>query len=106
MGTVTSAAKQCGISRSTHYQWMKSKKYAAQVRELAEVALDFAESKLLKNISNGDTTAIIFYLRTKGKHRGYTERTEVVANLNLRPCIIDWTKTNPTIASSTEPSAS
>lgn len=42
-----------------------------------ESVLDLAESKLIENISDNDNTAIIFYLKTKGKKRGYVERQEV-----------------------------
>lgn len=45
--------------------------------EECESVLDIAESKLIENIKDNDNTAIIFYLKTKGKNRGYVERTEV-----------------------------
>jgi len=44
--------------------------------ELTESIIDLAESKLIENINDNDNTAIIFYLKTKGKHRGYIERSE------------------------------
>ncbi len=40
-------------------------------------ALDFMESRLLKAIDKGNVTAIIFYLKTKGKDRGYIEPQEI-----------------------------
>jgi hypothetical protein len=39
--------------------------------------VDVAESKLMAKIDAGDTTAIIFFLKTQGKGRGYVERQEV-----------------------------
>ena len=39
--------------------------------------MDFVESKLHKQIKDDNTTATIFYLKTKGKKRGYVERREV-----------------------------
>lgn len=78
LGIVTTAAKTAGIDRSTHYKWLDSDpEYKAAVERLADVALDFAESKLMKSIENGSDTAIIFYLKTKGKRRGYIERTDI-----------------------------
>lgn len=78
LGVVTTACKTVGISRSTHYMWMESDdQYKSAVESLQDVALDFAESKLFKSIEKGSDTATIFYLKTKGKKRGYIERTEV-----------------------------
>jgi hypothetical protein len=78
LGVVTSACKSVGIARQTHYEWMKEDAdYKAAVDELSDVAIDFAESQLHKQIREGNSTATIFFLKTKGKKRGYIERQEV-----------------------------
>jgi hypothetical protein len=78
LGVVTSACKTVGIGRTTHYLWMQEdKEYKAAVDELSDVAIDFAESQLHKQIKEGNSTATIFFLKTKGKKRGYVERQEV-----------------------------
>lgn len=78
MGIVTAASKKSGIARSTHYDWMNDdSEYKKKVEGLADIALDFAESKLLQSIKNNSDTATIFYLKTKGKKRGYVERQEL-----------------------------
>ena len=78
LGVVTSACKQVGIARQTHYEWYKEDPaYKQAVDELADVAIDFAESQLHKQIKDGNSTATIFFLKTKGKKRGYVERQEL-----------------------------
>lgn len=78
LGIVTTACKAVGISRETHYRWLKEDEaYRAAVEELSDVAIDFAESQLHKQIKDGNSTATIFYLKTKGKKRGYIERHEI-----------------------------
>ena len=80
LGIVTAACKLAGISRSTFYEWMKSDiDFALAVEEIENIALDFAESKLHGAIAKGNIAAIIFYLKTKGRDRGYIERVESVA---------------------------
>ena len=77
LGIVTSACKAANISRTTFYQYVKDDKdFADAVYEISEITLDYVESKILQNIKNGDKTSIIFYLKTKGKHRGYIEKQE------------------------------
>jgi hypothetical protein len=52
LGVVTSAAKTVGVGRTTHYLWMQEdKEYKAAVDELSDVAIDFAESQLHKQIN-------------------------------------------------------
>lgn len=82
LGVVTVACRKVGIPRKTHYEWYnKDDDYRQAVDELADVALDFAESMLHKQIQAQDTTATIFYLKTKGKRRGYIEKSEVDHNI-------------------------
>ena len=56
---------------------MKDQSFATKVDEVKEGLLDFAEHQLLSNIKEGKTAEILFYLKTKGKKRGYIERQEV-----------------------------
>lgn len=78
LGIVTQACKICKIERSTHYAWLKEDpEYKKKVDGLSGVALDFAESSLMKQIRSGAPNSTIFYLKCKGKKRGYIERQEV-----------------------------
>ena len=77
LGVVTTACKTIGISRQTHYNWLKDPDYAAAIEDVSEVAVDFAESHLHKLIKEGNPAATIFFLKTKGKNRGYIERQEI-----------------------------
>ena len=78
LGVVTTACKQVGIGRTTFYNYYNEDKiFAKQVDDIENVALDFAESQLHKQIQDGSTAATIFLLKTKGKKRGYVERQEI-----------------------------
>ncbi len=78
LGIVTIAAEQVGIDRDTHYRWYKlDSKYHAAVDDVQDIVLDFAESQLHQQIKDKDTAATIFYLKTKGKRRGYIEKQEI-----------------------------
>jgi len=77
LGILTLAMKQVGISRQTHYNWMKSdEKYAQAMSEVPEMVVDFAENALFKLMQDKNPAAIIFFLKTKARHRGYIERTD------------------------------
>ena len=102
-GIISSACEAVGISRQTYYNYLADDKaFAEQVEEINEASIDHVESKLMEKI-NGVTvqagekvydvppsdTAIIFFLKTKAKKRGYVERQEVTgadgAPLNPTP---------------------
>jgi hypothetical protein len=103
LGVVSTACVSANLARSTFYNWLSSdEEFKLAVEEVQEEAIDITESKLFERI-NGyshpeekifnyeggivradttkhyppDTTAIIFYLKTKGKKRGYIEKTEI-----------------------------
>lgn len=102
MGNVSEACAMAGIkSRTTYYRYLEDPEFKAAVEEIEESNIDFAEGqlkKLMKGIELEDTqffvikgkvvaqptikkyapdkAAIIFYLKTKGKKRGYVETTE------------------------------
>lgn len=96
LGIVTTAAKSAGIERNTHYVWMREDEaYKEAVEAISDMAIDFAESQLNQLMqgakhqvvtNKGDIveikdapnpSSIIFFLKTKGKKRGYIERTEI-----------------------------
>jgi hypothetical protein len=94
-GIVTDACRKANVPRSTFYHWLNEDiEFKAAVEDTQEQAIDFVEGKLFEKI-NGITigkyqegeiityeqppsdTAIIFYLKTKAKKRGYIERSEI-----------------------------
>jgi hypothetical protein len=63
--------------RRLHYYWMEcDADYSNYVESIDGLLLDLAESKMKIMINNGDSDMVKFILKTKGKKRGYTERTE------------------------------
>jgi hypothetical protein len=77
LGVLSTACKAAGVSKTTIYNWMKADpNFREQVEGVQDYALDFVESKLFGAINNGNVVAAIFYLKTKGKARGYVERQE------------------------------
>jgi hypothetical protein len=88
LGIITAAIEATGVSRAKYISWLNvDEEFSKRVDLIMEKQIDFVESKLLEKINKGDTTAITFYLKTKGKDRGYTEKQimedrEVIININ------------------------
>lgn len=79
MGIISKIAHNldgCAWGTANKYvnRWAETR---AAYADESERALDLSESQLLKAVQAGDGPMIRFHLATKGKQRGYTERTEV-----------------------------
>src|SRR3990167_6210629 len=77
-GFVTVIAKRLNVSPRHVYRVIDKYATAQEALETEREGMkDFAEGKLFEKINAGDTTALIFYLKTQAKDRGYVERQEV-----------------------------
>lgn len=78
LGNITLSCEEVGIDRTTYYRLLeKNAEFKKEVDEIQNICLDVVENALFRNVKAGDTTAIIFYLKTKGRKRGYTEKQEL-----------------------------
>ena len=94
LGVITSACAIANVSRTSYYSYYNDDdEFAKEVDEVSNIALDFAESQLFDLIKDKNITAIIFFLKTQGRHRGYSERIEYEKidpeNMNLVVEFID-----------------
>lgn len=93
-GNITRAAKLIDIDRSLYYKRCESVDgFQEKMLEIRERKLDFAEDKLWEHVEYGNLPAIMFYLRTIGKNRGYTTQVEMVGNKD-KPVEINFTFNN------------
>jgi len=89
LGIVSTACETVGISRTTYYKYYKTdEQFKEQVDSIGDEAIDFVESQLFELIRKGNVAATIFFLKTKGKKRGYVERQELDIQEVERPTII------------------
>lgn len=77
LGIVTATCDKLGVGRRTYYDWRAADPiFAAKCDQVTETTIDFVENQLLKLIKEGKEASTIFYMKTKGKGRGYVERIE------------------------------
>lgn len=79
LGLIMMTCEATGISHDTVKNWARTdQKFLEQISGVQEYTLDAVEQRFLKKIiDEGDTTAMIFYLKTKGKNRGFSTRLEL-----------------------------
>lgn len=74
---MSKAASLLGVTVQTVYNYRKRwASVEAAWQALREERNDFVESSLQKLIAEGNATAIIFYLKTQARDRGYGEKVE------------------------------
>jgi len=81
-GNLSAVARAFGKSRTWLYNALNDKYPDLWdiVEEARESLVDDAESELQRQMFKGNITALIFFLKTQGKARGYVERQEFTGN--------------------------
>ena len=69
-------ARDIGVSRNTLYKYLREE-LNVDYKDAREAMLDVAESRLLKNVLDGNQNAIEFLLDRQGKSRGYGEKQQL-----------------------------
>jgi len=83
-GNISAACKKIGFTRAAYYKWIAQNPYfKACAKEVEEAQIDRVESKLLKMIDEGNVMGTMFYLKTKGRKRGYVEKVEIDNKLEV-----------------------
>lgn len=76
-GNLAAIARSLGVSRQTvHNRINESPTLGKALAQARETMIDNAESSLYAKVLAGDITAIIFFLKTQGKRRGYSDSGE------------------------------
>lgn len=77
-GIITAIARKIGCDWTTAKNFIYNHPTVKAAYDAeCEGILDLAEAKLIEQINGGEGWAIKYMLSTKGKSRGYVERTEV-----------------------------
>ena len=78
LGIVTEACEKAELSRTQHYKWYKEdEEYRKAVDSIENKFIDFAETHLKNQIASGSVQATAFFLRTRGRKRGYAEKQDI-----------------------------
>ena len=76
-GFISIAALNLGCANNTVRNYIEKYSICKQAcMDARETMIDVTEGRLYQEINAGNITAIIFFLKTQAKHRGYVERQE------------------------------
>ena len=78
--TIASMRLKCAPNTVKNYV-ERHPRLQAVCAEIVEMNLDVAEHGLLKHLEDKNLGAILFYLRTKGRLRGYGDKLELAAKV-------------------------
>jgi|TARA_R110001599_G_scaffold313631_1_gene521495 hypothetical protein len=77
-GFISIACKSLNCTRRTIYNYIdKFPELKDIVKDIREQYLDIAEAALIKNVKDGKSSDIKYFLNTQGKKRGYIEKSEL-----------------------------
>lgn len=85
LGIVSHACKAVNLDRTTFYEWCKvDPEFKHKVDSIGDIALDMAETSLHEQIKDKIPSSTIFFLKTKGRNRGYIEKLEIDGRVDFR----------------------
>jgi hypothetical protein len=88
-GNMAATGRRFHCDRRTVWQLVNDDPELRQVvDELSETFIDEAENKLFEKIRGGDTACLIFFLKTRAAHRGYSEKFSVTG-ISLQNIIVE-----------------
>jgi hypothetical protein len=77
-GNIAAIARSLGFSRTAIYNCIAKHPALVQaIEDARQGMLDNVESSLYRAVLDGNVVAMIFYLKTQGKRRGWVERQEI-----------------------------
>ena len=80
LGIVTPACKAVGISRDRFYTYYnEDPEFKKAVDDIQNVQIDYVEDQFFKKIKEGSEKSILFYMRYKGKKRGYSDSLDITS---------------------------
>lgn len=80
LGIVTPACKEVGVSRERFYHYYKTDEdFKKAVDDIQEIQGDFVENQLFKKIKEGSERSILFYMKYKGRKRGYSDSVDITS---------------------------
>ncbi|MGI9068556.1 MAG: hypothetical protein ACR2HX_19410 [Pyrinomonadaceae bacterium] len=101
-GNMAAVARRYHCDRRTVWQRVDGDPALRElVDELSETFIDEAENKLYEAIRDGNVVATIFFLKTKGRGRGYSERLELIP-LSRRDIELELGATTPDTTDQTQ----
>jgi len=78
LGIVTPTCKEVGISRDRFYTYYnEDDRFKKAVDDIQNIQLDFVENQLFRKIKEGSEKSILFYMRFRGKKRGYNDSVDI-----------------------------
>ena len=81
LGIITYACKEIGVERNRYYHYYKTDPdFKKAADDINEIVLDFVENQLITKIREGSERSIMFYMKYKGKTRGYENKVELTGN--------------------------
>jgi hypothetical protein len=100
LGIVTPACKDVGISRDRFYTYYNDDpEFKKAVDDIQNIQLDFVENQLFRKIKEGSERSILFYMKHRGRHRGYSDSLDITTdgqklNNDIKVVFVDGDKSN------------